>query len=298
MDKALTVAVSDESKDTSFLKIIIPNADINYNGGEALSLAVKLNLLEHASMLLEQSPNIASYNNAFEAAISLDEPAAQLKCCHMLLEAPAPKQSTSAALLKTVRCGNYDLCRLMLQFNASPDFNGSACLITAVHDKNVKILALLVESSNPKPSKDSLEATFKAALSITDEQVRLELIQILLDAGVRGQPLHVALIAQSKHGDKNLALCKMLLKYGASINARQGEPLNHAAKLGAISLLKNMLEGQKVEEASLVRSVPYFLARSFSSASFLHSIKPTGSWKMGQSMSLKTKFRTDLDILW
>jgi ankyrin repeat protein len=256
VDKALTVVVSDESRDTSFLKIIIPNADINYNGGEALSLAVKRNLSEHALILLEQVPDITSFNNAFEAAMSLDESLNQLKFCRMLLEAPAPEQSASSALLKAVRSGRYDLCKLMLQLNDSPDFNGGSCLITAVHDKNIKILVLLVESGNPKASKDSLEAAFKAALSITDRKAGLELVQILLDAGVGGQPLHTALIAQSKRGDQSLALCEILLKYGASINASQGEALNNAAKLGATLLLQNMLQGRKVEEACLIRLVP------------------------------------------
>lgn len=152
VNDALAVIVLEESLDTSFLKLIIPNANVDYGGGRALSLSVKRLLLNHATLLLQQGPNETSFNNGFDAAMSHSRPADQLKFCRVLLEASAPTASASAALLKAVRAGRDDLCRLMLQHNASPDSNGGACLITAVHDKNVKILTSLVENSNPRPS--------------------------------------------------------------------------------------------------------------------------------------------------
>jgi hypothetical protein len=254
VNEALSVAVSDESN-TSFLKIVIPNADVDHNGGHALSLAIKRCLPDHVSLLLDEKPNESSLNNAFDAAMSLSEAADQLKYCRMLLEAAAPETSASLALLKAVRAGRDDLCRLMLQYNASSDFKGGACLVTAVNEKNAKILTSLVEVSNPKPSKTSLEAAFKTALEVTDEQCQLELVQILLDAGVKGGPLHAALITQAKGGDKNTALVALILKYGASIDDQNGEALNTAAKLGAISLLQTMLQDRKVADLSLSRSV-------------------------------------------
>jgi len=253
VNEALTIAVSDEPNDTSFLKIIIPNADVDYGGGHSLSLAVKHGLPNHITLLLEQRPNTTSFNNAFDAAMSHSEPTDQIKYCRMLLEASAPESSASWTLLKVVRAGRDDLVRLMLQHNASPNFEGGASLISAVHNKNVKILTSLVD--NQKASKASLEAAFKVALGITEEQSRLELVQILLDAGVKGAPLHIALISQSKRGDQNIAIISMLLKYGASVDEQNGEALDNAAKTGASSLLQSMLHNRKVAYASLSRLV-------------------------------------------
>jgi len=255
VNEALTIAVSEESSNTSFLKILIPNTNINHNGGHALSEAIKRSRTKHVSLLLEQHArlNAASFTNAFNASLTLSEPAEELKYCRMILEASPPEMSTSVVLLKIVRAGNEDLCTLFLQHKADLNFDGGICLVSAVHAQDVKILTLLVESTNPKPSKQSLEAAFNAACGITDKTCRLEIVQILLDAGVNGEPLHSALPTQAKGGDTNIALCSMLLKYGASIDAQNGAPLVVATKLRATVLLQTMLQGRKASYNSLSR---------------------------------------------
>ena len=258
VNEALTIAVSEESSDASFLKMLILNANINHNGGHALSEAIKRSHTNHTSLLLEQHPrlNATSFTNAFDEAFSHTQPAEEFKYCRMILEASPPEKSTSMALLKAVRreC-NEELCRLFLQHKADLNYDEGICLVTAVHSQNIKILTLLVESTNPKPSKNSLEAAFNVALSVPDETCRLAMAQILLDAGVKGDPLHAALITQVKRRDMNVTLCSMLLKYGASIDAQNGEPLVIAAKLGATALLQTMLQGRKAAYGSLSRSV-------------------------------------------
>lgn len=262
VNKALTIAVSEECSDTSFLKILVPTANINYNGGQALSEAIKRCHANHASLLLEQNPrlNETSFINAFDAASSHTQSAEEIKYCRMILQASPPEKSTSMALLKAVRRAcNEELCRLFLQHKTNLNYDGGICLIAAVHGQNIKILTLLVESTNPKPSKNSLEAAFNAAFGVTDETCRLGMVQILLNAGVKGDSVDAALINQAKRGDMNVTLCLMLLKYGASIDAQNGEPLVIAAKLGAISLLQTMLQGRKAAHSSLVRLVTLLL---------------------------------------
>jgi ankyrin repeat protein len=257
VNEALIISVSEDSSNTSFLKILIPNANVNHSGGLALSEAIKRRHTKHVSLLLEQHSrlNATSFTNAFDAALAFPEPAEELKYCRIILEASPPEISTSVVLLKIVRMGNENLCTLFLQHKADLNHDGGICLVSAVHAQNIKILTLLVESTNPKPSKNSLEAAFNAAFGTTDKTCRLAMIQILLDAGVNGDRLNSALVNQAKGGDANIALCSMLLKYGASIDAQNGAPLVVATKLRAILLLQTMLQDRKAAYGSLSRSV-------------------------------------------
>lgn len=71
---------------------------------------------------------------------------------------------------------------------------------------------------------------------------------------MKGDPyLHTALIAQSKRGNDGVAICTLLITHGASPNEHNGEALQNAAKLNAVALLKAMLQGQVVPNATLSR---------------------------------------------
>ena len=75
---------------------------------------------------------------------------------------------------------------------------------------------------------------------------RLDLVKIFLDAGLTGEPLHTALAAQAKRGKDGIAVCTLLLTHGASPDECNGEALATAAKLGAVPLVRTMLQERKI----------------------------------------------------
>jgi hypothetical protein len=166
VNEALTVAATEEVNDNSFLKLILPKADVNYKDGYALSLAIKNSLPQHVHLFLEKRPNSTAFDNAFTSAINHRQNSEQLRYCRMLLEASPAGDSAPAALVKAVHAGKNDLCNLMLQYNASANFDGGSAVVAAVKTQNMELLTSLVQNSDSPLSEESLEAAFEAALAV------------------------------------------------------------------------------------------------------------------------------------
>jgi hypothetical protein len=254
VDKALLVAVRDEPEDLSLLRILISQADVNYDGGEALGVAISHRLPQHAALLLKIEPNETSFDNAFASAMKHPWVPEQLKYCHMLLESSPAGASTSTALLKAVQAENIDLCDMMLEYRASASFLGGAAVIAAVHALNADILTSLARNSDPPLSEQSLAAAFEELLTVDNPAIKLELAKVLLEAGLKGKTVDEALVTESKSGDSKLPFCSMLLKHNARVNHANGKALHVATKRGSVRLLDKLLEGKLASEATLSRS--------------------------------------------
>jgi hypothetical protein len=263
VNKASIVAVNEETHDPSFLRLLTPKVDVDYNGGEALSVAIASFLPQHTTLLLEKGPNETTFDNAFASAMNHSSTTEQLKYCRMLFESSPAGDSASTALLKAVQAGKSDLCDLLLEFKASAAFLGGAAVVAAVRALNTGILTSLAQNSDPRLSEQSLAVGFEAALTVNNDAAKLELATILLEAGLRGKPVDMALVSESRRGDANLPFCSLLLHHKARPNHGNGEALNIATKKGALRLLGKMLEGKRASESSL--------SRSFNTAQSLHS---------------------------
>lgn len=73
VNKALTLAVMGVANDTSLLKMLAPKANIDYNGGQAMSLAIEKSFPQHLTLLLEMGPNETTFDNAFTSAMNHSE---------------------------------------------------------------------------------------------------------------------------------------------------------------------------------------------------------------------------------
>jgi hypothetical protein len=136
----------------------------------------------------------------------------------------------------------------LLAHNASVDFNGGEALEIAAKLNAVSLLRAMLQGRAVLGS--SLSKAFESA-----DQRRYEVVELFLDAGLKGEPLHTALVVQSKRGDKALDVCSLLLKHcGESINEHDGEALNTAVSLGAIQLVRAMLLERKASSSTLSRA--------------------------------------------
>ncbi|KAH8661680.1 hypothetical protein BGZ60DRAFT_433482 [Tricladium varicosporioides] len=246
--KALITAVTQQPHDSDFLKLIIPNANIDYDGGKALCLAISKMLREHVSLLLEMGPNESSYHGAFVAVIALQDSAQQMEFCQLLLQSQPRGDSTNAALVKAVTNGNENISRLLLEHGALVDFENGATMVAAVTSKNVNMLKLLISTCKQPPSSETLVSAFEGALTIPPGNVKQELLQAILDVDSTyrsfeaQRSLDAALLRLVKDGSKDIATIDVLLKYRASVHHNDNEALILAAKSCQNQLLQRLLQ--------------------------------------------------------
>lgn len=99
-----------------------------------------------------------------------------------------------------------------------------------------------------------MTAGFDAALAIDDDSIKLELAKIVLKAGLSGKSVDKTLVSESKRRDANIPFCSLLLHHKAQVDHENGEALNNATRMGALSLLEKMLAVKRASESSLSRS--------------------------------------------
>lgn len=244
VDKGLMIAITTEQRNIEFLKLILRTAFIDYEGGSAVCLAVTNEQEAHLRLMLEKRPNGITYDGAIAAAMRLRNPRDQLKYCRLLVGAGPPVDCCSKALVVAVKSQKEEMCRIFLEKGASPDYEGGASISAAALAENVGILELLVGGEFEKPNNASLVAGFGVVLSVsTAPQKKTKLLRLILDAGLKGPALDVALINSSKPGPDSVTMCKLFLEYGASINAQGGEALDISTRTGNIELLELLLKG-------------------------------------------------------
>ncbi|CZT42621.1 uncharacterized protein RSE6_02551 [Rhynchosporium secalis] len=192
VNKGLAVAMTDECQNMEFLKLY--------------SVVRRISKMGMPYAKLEQS-----FDNAFGGAMSLRNPGEQLKYCRILVAAGPPPNSCSKALVVTVTGQKHDLCKTLLSVHNER----GASVTAAARSGNFGILELLIGGD------------------ITDEDEN-EMIRLILAAGLEVHPLDLALVNTTKSAVINatleaqeaMVMCKLLLKYGASVNAFNGEALD------------------------------------------------------------------------
>ncbi|KAH7369847.1 hypothetical protein BKA65DRAFT_386297 [Rhexocercosporidium sp. MPI-PUGE-AT-0058] len=260
VNKGLTIAMTIEHHNIDFLMLILRSASVDFENGHALCQAVTGNYQEHLKLLLAKRPNELSFDNALESAMRLRTPRDQLKYCHLLVGAGPPRNSCSKALLLAVAGQKDELCRILLEAGASVDLDGGASITAAARSENIGILELLIGGEFQQPYSASLVGAFEVSLlSASPSAKKMKILRLILDAGLQGPPLDTALVNATKQGQEGLAMCDLLLKYGASVNALGGEALDRCCRAGNLVLLEKLLN-------SAHRPSPDVLARSFQSS--------------------------------
>lgn len=243
VNKALTIAMTVEHQNIDFLRLILRSASIDFENGHALCQAVTNNYQEHLKLMLACRPNEQSFDNALEAALRLRNARDQLKYCHLLVGAGPPRDSCSKALLVAVTSQKDELCRIFLEARASVDYNGGASITAAARSENIGILELLVGGEFQQPNNASLVAAFEISLlSASPSAKKMKILRLILDAGLQGPALDVALVNATKKGQEGVAMCELLLKYGASVNAQRGEAVDICTRSGNLTLLEKLLQ--------------------------------------------------------
>ncbi|KUJ18648.1 putative ankyrin repeat protein [Mollisia scopiformis] len=259
INKALCAIVEEGPAAISLLRLVLPHADINYNDGEALKLAVQSGFVEAEDLLLNSRTSAASAATraiAFQEAMKSENREERCSMAKRLLKAGIDRDIVSNALVDAVKLEDFQLSEILLQNGGSVEYKGGEAVCSAARAGNVELLKLLVSS---KPSLPTLFVGFGGALSLRGETY-FQILQVLLEAGMRGEAVDDALIETVKQGDSSLRMTELLCKNGASVEWKEGEAIVTAAGSAMLQTLDLLLE------RSLSQAV---LGRAYTAASTL-----------------------------
>jgi ankyrin repeat protein len=264
--KALVAAVATTTPNLDLLKLIIPHASIDFEDGRALCLAIQKLLQQHVLLLLKMKPNSVSFSNGFSAARSLRDVQMELRFHKLLLAAGPEERVVSQTLLNAVEDQKTEVSRLLLKHGASTDFENGSSVVTAVTSTNALILKLLLGNSIRKPSVATVTTGFNAALRLRNGSPKQEILDIILNTGVKRDSRNNALLNFVKSDNPDCSTISTLLKHGASVYFNKNESLLVAAKRGNIEVLNLLF--QFTNDTSVVSLV---FADRFKDASFYTS---------------------------
>ncbi|KAF8848433.1 putative ankyrin repeat protein [Acephala macrosclerotiorum] len=269
INKALIQEITSALKQgqrSPVIKILLDaGADVNAENGKPIRLAVNDPAL--MGLLLSKTPTVRSVSSAVPAAVGLKDPERFMLCEKLLragatgeeigkafcliveeglaavslmrlfLKAGIPTETVSDALIKAVNLGDLELSQFLMDNGGSAEHQGGQAVCSAASAGNTEMLRLLVSS---KPSLSTLFTGFGGAMSLTGELYR-QILQILLEAGMRGEAVDDALVETVRHGDESLKMTELLCKNGASIEYKEGEATAIAARSAMLPTLDLLL---------------------------------------------------------
>jgi len=218
-------------------------ADINYNNGAALCLAISAANIPISDILFDAGPHPMCLAAALPHALNILDPMDRLTFTKKLIDAGAPGGEANRALIHAVNTYSDDISLIQILANRAELVDGEA-LSCAIRQENVDIVEVLLRDAAKKYVASLFNDKFEEATKVKHKEKRLRICALLLDAGASGPVVSDALLAAAADGD--LALGKVLLDRGASVEHKQGQAIVEACRAGAADVLQ-MLLGTKVE---------------------------------------------------
>lgn len=259
ISKALFEAVKEGISALPFMKLVLPQADVNFKEGRILRQAVKQVFREGLDLLLSQRshmPTMATKRRAFDDAMNIMNKQDRFDMVKKLLEAGTKGEIVSDALLTAVNGSDIPLTELLLRFGASVEHNTGKAIHVAASSGDREVLRRLVGGIlSPKPTLSTLTTGFGGAMSLKekDKGSYYETLEILLSAGMKGEAVDAALVDAVREGESNIALIELLYSCGASVEWNEGEALDIATRSGFVKTLTVLL-GSQVSQNVLKRA--------------------------------------------
>ncbi len=247
ISKAFFAAAKEGPPAIPFMRLLLPQADVNHNDGQVLCLVVHRAFHEGLDLLLTQRPSMptmATKLRAFPYAMKIKDKQARYDIIKKLLAAGVKGDTLSECLIKSVNYQDLRLSELLLQSGASVGYDGGKAVLAAASSGDVDMLQLLVGGSYcKKPTLSTLTTGFGGALALKerDGDAHYRILSILLAAGLRGEAVDAALVEAVREGDSNFKLTELIYSNGASIEWHDGEAVNIAAQSASIATLALLL---------------------------------------------------------
>lgn len=247
ISKALLVAAKEGPPAIPFMRLLLPQADVNYNEGRVLRLVARRAFHEGLDLLLTQRPTMPSMSTrfrAFQVAMEIKNKQDRYEIIKKLLAAGVKGEILSDSLFTAVNDQDLRLSELLLQSGASVEHKGGQAVLSAASLADGEMLKLLVDGSvGKKPTLSTLTTGYGGAMALKDRDGDAYhlVLSILLEAGLRGEAVDAALVEAVKEGDSNFKLIELIYSNGASIEWYDGEALNIATLSASIATLTLLL---------------------------------------------------------
>ncbi|KAI9047910.1 hypothetical protein LZ554_007712 [Drepanopeziza brunnea f. sp. 'monogermtubi'] len=240
VSKALCIAAKEGPSALPLMKLLLPQADVNFKDGRVWRYAIREKFIDALELLLTSgsSPTSATKASAFQEAMKLKLHGDRYRMAQILLKTGVPEQVTSDALIAAVNFAQIELVGLLLQSGASVEHKNGAAVHSAASSGQHGLLELLVQR---KPTLSTLTSGLGGALAVKGKpEAYYPVLETLLKAGMRGEPVDAALVEAVQ--DKDDKATELLFKHNASIEFRDGEALVLATQHASIQTLSLFLE--------------------------------------------------------
>ncbi|KAJ5816352.1 hypothetical protein N7447_008585 [Penicillium robsamsonii] len=235
----------------SVILLLDSGASVDYEGGNALIMAVLLEELDYLVLLLRHKPSIESVNAAF-AHVSNISHHVQLDMTRRLLEAGATGASVDAVLNIAVNLPacqrNHMYIEALVDGGADVGQKEGSLFHEAVLDGDDKTLEILLGG---KFQTATLFTCIPLAMKL-DERWQYKVLEILLDNGAKGGPVIGQALVDSidETKDSSIRVTELLLKNGdASTAFNKGEALRKATLCRNLAFLKLLLQFNHLDES-------------------------------------------------
>lgn len=259
VSKALYKAGKEGLAALPLMQVLLPQADVNYKEGLVVRVVVQHAFSEGLDLLLTPRavmPSLATRTAAFQDAMKLKEQGTRYQMVERLLKIGVASQAMAEALIIAVNSADTPLSATLAKFGASIEYKGGHSVRIAASSGEKEILKLLVGGETcSKPTLSTLTSGFGGAMTVKerDKELYYGTVQILLEAGMRGEAVDAALVQAVQEGDCDLKFTELLYRSGASTEWHEGEAINIAAQ-NAFTLSLGLLLEKPPSERVLKRA--------------------------------------------
>lgn len=240
LDMALVQEISGERHPDVIRMLVDRKASCEHDGGKALELAI----ISHDDTLLEylvaSNPNPLILGKSLNVAMCNTDVTSRRSSAAILLRGGANSSQISHALVQEVRSSRPDpqLINLLLQYGASVDHsNGEAIKFVVSKPLDIELLRILLAG---KAASSILLSLVPLAMAHV-QNLRLPLLQVLLENGASGFVVDAALVAAVSEGVVAQPTIDLLLQHDASVNFQNAEAIKIASLAGPSSILDRLL---------------------------------------------------------
>jgi hypothetical protein len=204
IDEALLASASTGKDGVELTLALLKQSSVNYQNGKALCNAIKSCSLEQMQALMVSGPSESTLEAAWVEANALKNDEFQYQAFQILLAAGVDKRLKDTSLITAATRGNQGIqvCTLLLQHQASPDYLNGACVVSAAKGLHLETLNLLAGSV----TSASVFTTAFDAFTDGEEWLTpsgLEIVNFLLEHGASGQGVDAAFCKAARLYDSN-----------------------------------------------------------------------------------------------
>lgn len=224
LNEELLRAVGFEQAGLTYTKLLFSaGADVNYEDGKPLRLAINAKCLEQVKLCLQHEPSAATLHEAFGNVWRLEDTNnIRLRYFEEILQTasklgliPQLQETLAIALTRCIKMNNQgpNLLKLFLKYGASPAAREGEALCAAVKAGYVPDVRLLLVGTLPP---DVLEKAFSTAWDLPTPDTRFKIIELLLHSGLRGPRVDEAVDKSVNERKPNVKLVSLLVDYVSS----------------------------------------------------------------------------------